>query len=198
METLNANLVNSGEDSMELILSEAREFCKDYWIHPKGFVVSTKGKTPRILKEAKGGYNMNYSFIVVSQNGKTKPVNIHRVVAETFIPNPLNKQQVNHINGNTDDNSVANLEWVTPKENSIHAHATGLSPKGSKCPWAKTTEDVVEKCYKAYLDGLQMKEIVKLTGLSKSQVSKITSGKQWRHVTEPLERATTIPRGSTL
>ncbi len=46
---------------------------------------------------------------------------IQRIVAETFIENPLKKEQVNHIDGNKKNNSVENLEWVTPRENTLHS-----------------------------------------------------------------------------
>lgn len=82
-------------------------------------------------------------------NGKSKTVMIHRMVAETFIPNPENKSIVNHKDGDTHNYHVSNLEWVTSSENSKHAYDTGLIIKSNQ---------MVNK-YIANLDGEVWKEI---------------------------------------
>ena len=68
-----------------------------------------------------------YKNVMLRKDGIQKQHKVHRLVAQAFIPNPLNKEQVNHIDGNKAHNVVWNLEWNTCKENNIHAFKTGLN-----------------------------------------------------------------------
>lgn len=68
-----------------------------------------------------------YTSVILTKNGIEKTFTVHRLVAEAFIPNLENKSQVNHIDGNKENNCVDNLEWVTSSENNKHAFITGLN-----------------------------------------------------------------------
>ena len=69
---------------------------------------------------------------VALNNCGTKISSIHRIVAKTFIPNPLNKSCVNHIDCNPLNNNVSNLEWVTYLENQMHSRRLGRYKESDK------------------------------------------------------------------
>lgn len=79
--------------------------------------------------------------------GKHTAKKIHRIVAEAFIPNPLNLPEVNHKDGNKKNNCVENLEWVTHQENMIHAAETGLFGEWAK----KATPEIVAAIQAEYV-----------------------------------------------
>ena len=67
-----------------------------------------------------------YYSVTLKVNNKWQSKLVHRLVADAFIDNILNKKEVNHIDGNKQNNKQSNLEWVTAKENRLHAIKTGL------------------------------------------------------------------------
>ena len=67
-----------------------------------------------------------YGFVTLYKNKKAIRKAVHRIVAETFIPNLENKREVNHISGVKTDNRVCNLEWNTSQENRLHAIKNNL------------------------------------------------------------------------
>jgi hypothetical protein len=84
----------------------------------------------RILSPAfKSKEGNSYAFVNIYHNGIGKIKYIHRLVAIAFLPNPLNKETVNHIDGNKSNNCLSNLEWATYAENNKHAVDTGLKTR---------------------------------------------------------------------
>lgn len=69
----------------------------------------------KILKTAK--LKNNYLRVILSKDGKRKTHLVHRLVAEAFIPNPNNYEQINHRDEQKTNNASSNLEWCTPKQN---------------------------------------------------------------------------------
>lgn len=118
-----------------------------------------------------GGYKMVY----LNEPGLAKPIRIlkHRIVALAFIPNPDNLDEVNHKDGIKTNNKVENLEWITHRDNILHAHRTGLC--STKCDISD--EDVIlirENFNKQNLSKMQYcKVLANRYGVSKAVILNI-------------------------
>lgn len=82
-------------------------------------------KTGKVLKPLR--HNKGYLQVTLCKERKHKQCLVHRLVSTAFIPNPENKKEVNHLDGNKTNNCVSNLEWVSHSENIIHSFRTGLN-----------------------------------------------------------------------
>jgi hypothetical protein len=110
---------------------------------------------------------------------------VHRLVAEAFIPNPENKPQVNHINGDKEDNRAENLEWCTSAENTYHADKIGLrdhKAHGESHYKAKLTEDQVIEIFRS--EGKTHVQIGKEYGISANSVCRIKNRTRWSRTTK--------------
>ena len=110
-----------------------------YEVSNTGLIKSLHCGKEKILKQVIRSNNYPYYFIGLLKNGERKYFAVHRLVAQAFISNPNNYEQVDHLDGNKLNNNVDNLEWVTPKENTNRAWNKGL---------AKYTEERKEKLSK--------------------------------------------------
>lgn len=88
-----------------------------------------KRKTPLLLKQTPD--SPGYLRVSLWKNGNRTDGVIHRLVAELFIPNPENKDYINHLDGDKHNNHVSNIAWCTASENLIHAYEEGLRPRGN-------------------------------------------------------------------
>jgi hypothetical protein len=109
----------------------------------------------------------------------------HRLVAEMYVPNPNNKPQVNHKDGDKTNNHYTNLEWVTNSENQKHAYDNGFKSgwQGSENPpTTKLTEKDVETAFYLKSIGWMTKDIAKELGVAPNTMSYVLNKKSWRSI----------------
>ena len=144
---------------------------------------TTVNGEPLVMKTKvdKGGY------VTIStmhdDYGRVKTTKVHRLVATAFIPNPDEKPQVNHIDGNKLNNRVDNLEWVTHKENFAHATANGLRPLGEEHGRHKLTWENVEYIRSVYVKDSNLfgtYALAKKFGVTPRTIALIVRNELWR------------------
>ena len=126
------------------------------WVKINCFLeVSNFGEVKSHGKIIKGEITSGgYCRVHISHKGVQYKFLVHRLVAEAFILNPKHLPEVNHIDGNKQNNSVDNLEWCTRSQNTSHAFKTGLrNYNGCKNPHSKLTQSDVETIRRIYVRG---------------------------------------------
>lgn len=141
-------------------------------------LVKSRILTPRISDS--GYYTVN-----ISKDGKGNMKYLARIIAIAFIPNPDNKPQVNHIDGNKINNCISNLEWVTNAENQKHAYKLGLSisKRGYLNGNRKYDKGFVLKIRQMWESGkYKQAQLSKICGCNESYVNAVVSRRIWAHI----------------
>lgn len=124
-----------------------------------------------------------YLMVLLRKDGKSIGCHVHRLVAQTFLPNPDNKEEVNHINNVRNDNRVGNLEWNTRKENLDHLKAT--NPAYVERAVQKKTMSVKQAARQRMFDriihdirftDMKFGQIAKKHGIAGSEVTRANTG----------------------
>lgn len=126
-----------------------------------------------------------YIRVHLSKNGRGKLLLLHRVVAQAFLlAGAKDQTEVNHLDGDKENNKATNLAWVTPGENVRHARDIGLTHglKGEAHPLAVLTEADVLTIRKMSSHGYTRVELSKRFGVTAVMISNIVLRKSWRHV----------------
>jgi hypothetical protein len=123
-----AEQINLENEIWKQVVIQNKDDTTNYYVSSLGRFKNSKGI---IMKDYKP-HHSGYIYVRVNNDKYA----LHRLVAFTFLENPENKEFVNHIDGNKTNNSFANIEWNTPRENSLHSRKTGLT----KCFRRKITQ----------------------------------------------------------
>ncbi len=149
----------------------------------KTFNWKGSGQT-RIMKPALdvSGY---LRTMLIRDDGVTHTIKVHRIIAQTFIPNPENKPETNHKNGIKTDNRVDNLEWVTHEENVQHCIDNGwmVAHKGEDNGFSKLKEKAILEIrakFKPYVYTRKM--LADEYGVAPGTIKGIVLGNSWKHL----------------
>lgn len=144
------------------MLKDIKGFENYYSVSDDGKIFSKVRRKYLKLNYKKNGY----VYVTLQVKNKKFTKRVHRLVAEAFIKNPDNKPFVNHIDGDKSNNSIKNLEWVTGKENNVHAIRTGLFNPKKQCHTYELIDSFGNIIYRS--KGLQ--DFINYIGFKKSSI----------------------------
>lgn len=165
---------------MEEVWKDIRGFEGAYVISNTGKVLSiprrgTKHRIPTLRSLSLN--HDGYVKVRLIYNGRDETCRVHRLVAEAFIPNPENKETVNHIDGNKQNNNVENLEWADRREQMLHAYKNNLKlPVHTNRKLTDEQAEAIRKEYKRQSKEYGTVALAKKYGVSNSAIGMIVRG----------------------
>lgn len=127
-----------------------------------------------------------YVQVSLYSKGIRKNFYVHRLVAILFIPNPLLLPEVNHKDGNKSNNSVANLEWVSKKDNEKHAAENSLVKSGHEQWKSKLTWPQLKVIYKGYWAGIPAKDLMAAFAVDRHTINDIARCRRYKNELKEL------------
>lgn len=166
------------------ITEEQWETIKDF----PNYMISSEGRilNKASLKFISTSINKRHKHRAVRlwNNGKSRLLKVYRIKAIAFIPNPENKREVNHLDGDRMNEDLSNMEWSTPKENMKHSFITGLA-KGQfeKGKLVKLSIDDIKLIRQWHDSGfIDCKTASKVFNVSREHIKRIGTRKLLAHV----------------
>jgi Mor family transcriptional regulator len=144
---------------------------------PKGAISFREASILRQTPSAKG----YLSVTLTDKDGRRHQKRVHVLIAQAFIPNPLNLPEVNHKYGDKKDNRIEMLEWNTHLENMQHAVATGLYTQIGENHFKNILKE--SQVLEIFNSPLTYKELSKKYGVAKTTIQAIKTGKNWKQLT---------------
>lgn len=173
-------------ESMQLELwKQISGFGSKYYVSNLGNVKNTDKNLTPYRNKLRG----NYLYINLQYKKERKNALLHRLVAQYFIPNPLELPEINHKDFNRSNNTVENLEWVTRTQNYEHSKKSGRYgiTVGEDC-WNSilTTKDVKNIIHERMKTKTTYKVLAKKYGVKYSTIAHIMRRSRWGHVWKEL------------
>lgn len=150
---------------------------ENYYADEFGNIYNNNGMK---LKTVRRGAYMGVSIPI---DGEIKSCSVHRLIAETFLPNPNHLPQVNHKDGNKHNNALSNLEWVTASENQRHAcQYLGKNARGENNSQHKLKTKEVIEIRELSARGADYKELARQYDVAPTTIHSLLHGRSWTHI----------------
>lgn len=146
-----------------------------------GEIRHIENKNIRKARVNRCGY-LQMNFSRNDGSGRTVTVKVHHLIALTFLENPNDLPEVNHKDGNKQNNAVSNLEYCTRSKNQKHAFEMGLQimPKGEDAPRAKLTNEQARQIRKLYKEKrMSQQKLAGFFNVSQTTVRRVINGQRY-------------------